>query len=573
MKFFVFFFVVFCCNASYAQLATEFDTLTYFSRMNSSIDSIDISSANLPSTFDGGIALTSPNGLSVNNLLANYTTPNFLPNSSWSKMQFSALPHLGFSYSFGGQGAQFLKAKYNHAFTDSMILQINYARRSGTGSIRNGNFGVDDLTAQFQKLGKFYSLHFKGSFHGATINHPGGITTDSLIENFGLEFSPVFKSNANSKSRVGELHLKNYFDFNKDSLRSLGLITRHDYTIKNRVFLEQDTIFGLYPSVYIDSFATRDQFNLASLANGAGVFAMSKRFYLDALIDYNYWNYQNLAQHKDTSEVSLSSVARLHLKSLNISNNLYFNLIGAFNAFKNSLQLSYEDAKIQANGSFVYEQKAPTPFQRKYFSNTNNYQLSSISLQQWMNSQVNVKYQFKPSISVSLLGEFASINSVYQYNGSQWVNNSINATYASVGVRSALQFGVLNIHPRFVYSASQDSLLPKYQASTRLFIKGKLFKDKKLDAVFGVDVSYISGFRTKYYLPSMDTYDWALTGKPFTEQTNLHAFLSLGISEFRFFFRYENIGYFWSNKSSEVMANYPIASPRMRIGLTWDFFN
>ncbi len=561
------------CNTSYSQLVTEFDTLTYSSRMNSGIDSIDISSADSPSTFDGGIAITSPFSLSVTSLFNNFTSPNFLPKATWKKMEFSAMPHLGFSYSFGGQGSQFLKAKYNHAFSDSMLLQINYTRRSGIGSIRNAFYSLDDVTAQFQRLGNFYSMNLKGSFKGATINHPGGIVTDSLIEDFGLDFSPVYKQNANSRNRTGEVQLRNYFDFNKDSIRSLGLITSHKYEIQNRVYSELDTVFGIYNAVFIDSFSTRDQFNLASITNGGGIYFMNQQLYIDAIINHTYWDYQNLARHRDTSEISFSSFARINWKGFSMNNDLNFNILGRFNEFNDKLRLGYRKNKLETGLNFLYEQKAPSIFQRSYFSNNTSYNLSTVNLQQWMKVNANLAYQVSENISVKAFSEFANINRVYLFDGNQWEDSSFSGSFYSLGVNAGLKFGVFNLHPRFVYSTSNSNLLPKYQASSRVFLKGKIFKDKKLDAVLGVDVTYVSGFNTKRYIPSMDTYDWTVTPSSYTEQINMHAFLSLGISQFRFFFRYENIGYFWSDKTSEIVNSYPIAGSRLRIGLTWDFFN
>ena len=72
--------------------------------MSGSIDSIDISTADYGTTFDGGVSLISPIGLSADFLFENYTSPTFQSKVSWKNMQVSSLPHLGFSYSFGGQG-------------------------------------------------------------------------------------------------------------------------------------------------------------------------------------------------------------------------------------------------------------------------------------------------------------------------------------------------------------------------------------------------------------------------------------------------------------------------------------
>jgi hypothetical protein len=54
---------------------------------------------------------------------------------------------------------------------------------------------------------------------------------------------------------------------------------------------------------------------------------------------------------------------------------------------------------------------------------------------------------------------------------------------------------------------------------------------------------------------------------------NLHVFGGFQIDQFRFFVRFENIGYFWNDNSIELLDAYPITGGQLRVGLTWDFFN
>jgi len=569
---FLFFFI----NLNlFGQLVQEFDTLNFNERMNGSLDSIDIVGANLPTTFDGGRTVLSPKGLSVNQLFNHYTTPNFMAKQYWDKMSFSALPHLGFSYTFGSQTSQFLNARYEQSFSDSLILNIDYRRTSSLGTIRNAGFNTDNVAAQLQRLGKVYSFTLKGRFVSEKINHSGGITTDTLIQDFGLEFTPVLKSNAFSKNKQGIVDWHNYFDFNKDSIQAFGLVLKHDYTIKNRVYTEEDTISGLYPNVYIDSFSTRDQYNLASIRNGIGIFFMNKNVYADVLVDYNYWDYQNLGYHHYRYEFSLHSDVRYSMNKLIVKNKFYFNLAGAFNELSNKTSVQYSLNKFNFSGDLSFEKLAPTAFQRFYKSNNNLYSMteSNIKLQQWTKANVSAKYSPSSSINLRAFASYFSMSSVYLFNGTEWKMNNTQGAVASVGVESAMRFGVFNIQPRFIYSSDEQQFLPKIQASSRLFFKGKLFKAKKLEAALGVDVSYISSFTTRSYNSLLDSYDFYATGSQFTDMVNMHAFVNLGISEFRFFLRFENIGYFWSPKEQLVVNNYPIAGSRIRIGLTWDFFN
>jgi len=558
---------------AYGQFTSSYDTLTYNDRMHGDLDSIDIASADYPSTFAGGIAMTSPHGVSTQSLFNKYTSSSFEPALNPTKMKFSALPHLGFSYSFGGQGSQFIRANYLHAFSDSINLNIDYQRNSGIGSVRNSNFSLNKVNLQFNRLGKFYSLNIQGTYFKSTTQHSGGVLTDSLIEDFGLEFSPVNKENALATNKSGRVQITNYFDFNSTVENAFGILINNEYTIKNKVYSEFDTLFGLYNAIYIDSFSTRDQYNLAEISNGAGLFLKRKSFYVDGMVNHSYWDFQNLGEHLDTNELFFSSFLSLDWKGVSIENKLKLNIIGRYNEFRGNTKVFFQRGKIDLAGQFLFEKKAPIVLQRSYFGNTNKYNLAENDLQEWTKIGINFRYALNNKLKISTFGNLYSIPSVYLYNGSDWRLENIKSNFGRLGIRSDIELGSFHIQPQFVYSFDDNNFLPQFQAYSRLYFQGFLFKGKKLEVAIGVDVSYLSRFDVNAYVPNMDAFDFNSTNQSFSEMSNLHAFLNLGISEFRFFFRYENIGYFWSDKKSVVLANYPIAGSRLRIGLTWDFFN
>jgi len=420
-------------------------------------------------------------------------------------------------------------------------------------------------------MGKRFSTQLKGEYVAHTIGHPGGL--DSLSNN-GLEFSFVNKSDANSVSKAGQVRLMNYLNVLPDSTNALGIMSHHYYSILNRVYTETGDLNAIYDTTFIDSTSTRDQFNLASITNGAGVYFSNPLLYIHGLIDYTYWKYQNLGANYDSTELDLTSHAALTLPKIVLTNDLKFNFLGRFNEFSNRVGVRYRGDKLNASASFLYENKAPTVFQRRYFANNSNYILTSFDKQNWLRVRAGVDYALKnEKIAFAAYGDFASISDVYYFNGSRWAIDSLTANFASVGVKSKMSFGIFNFHPHVVYSIDQNGYLPNFQAYARLFIKGRLFKAKKLEALVGIDASYITSFKTRAFIPTMDTYDWWASTSTFQPVANLHAFLSIGIADFRFYFRYENIGSFWNDVDNDVVLDYPMAQTRMRIGITWDFFN
>lgn len=557
-----------------AQLQSRFDTLTLNTRMNSLLDSIDVSGSLLPTTFDGGVTVLSPAGLTAGTLFRQYTQPVFSSRTDFRRMAFSALPYLGFSYTFGGQGSQFLKARYVQAFRDSTILNIVYDRKSGNGLLRNSAFVGNDLRVQLQHKGRVYSTKLIGSYVSNDVAHSGGLTTDTLIGVYDLEFLPVYRTNAHSKSKLGYADWYNYIDVLKDSSRALGPLIHHRYAIENRVYTEAGTLTDLYSSIYIDSTNTRDQWNLASLANGAGLYYAGKHLFADLSGDYVYWKYQNLGVHYDSVEVDLRSNIRWESRRWLLSNQVKANLLGRYGEFFDRLQANYSHRNVTAGLWGEYALEAPDNWQRRYLANSVFYAMTTPSVQQWFRVRGNFNIRLmQGKLSLGATADMAQISKVYVFNGQEWTNDSVQTTLFTGGVTAALDTRIFHVHTRMLFGQDSKGYLPAAQLYARIFVKGKLFKAKKLEAMAGIDGSYISSYRTRAYLPVMDTYDWFSSTSTFQPVANLHAFVSLGISEFRFFVRYENFGALWWDPKNQEVENYPMATGRLRIGLTWDFFN
>lgn len=568
-------FLVYCTSSiAWGQLTLDYDTLTFNDRFQGRLDSIDMNGCSLGSTFDGGSDLMSAQELSVSGLFRAYTAPTINAGHPFSQMEFSALPHLGFSYSIGGQTSQFLQAKYNQAFTDNTVLDLRYARSSSAGLLRNSSFSKNDLRIQFQHVGAVYSTRLNGRYLANTIAHPWGIQSDSLINLFDLDFIPVISSTANSQFKSGLIEWSNYFDVIGDSSLAIGPMIYTQYGIRNRVYTQTGDLSALYSEINIDSLSTRDQFNVANSQTGVGGFMRTRSLFLEAHVDYNYWRYQNLGVEQDSTELFLKANAAYSYKKLRIQDRLSLNIQGRYGEFENNLTAAYKVNNWVVNGAFNYVRKAPAYEQRKYFANGVSYQLNDLQLQQWMYGKLgaglnlsNEKYRF------NINGHLARIEDLYVFNGSEWVIDSVQTTIAGVEISSSLQFSILHIQPRILISKDSRGYLPTLSAYSRVFIKGKLFKAKKLEALLGVDYSFVDQHTSRVYQPMIDAYSWSNNSMLFQSTSNLHAFFAFGIAEFRFFFRYENIGAYWWDKKNQSVVAYPMPSTRMRLGLTWDFFN
>lgn len=568
---------------AFGQIDLSPDTILYAQKTGGTIDSFDISNADLPTTFDGGRSILSLYGLSTFSFYEDFTSRKYQKFSTFDPLQYSALPHLGFAYSFGGQGSQFVRLDYSQVYSEKLIFNLKYDRNSGNGFIQNASFTENNVRAQLQRNARRYSFQLKTSFQSFQMSHSGGVVddpeTDVIIDTFGLEFAPVNKVAASSTTKMGSIYLKNYFNFSPDSLNHFGVTTAHHYTITSREYLESDYLPGIYGTINIDSLTTRDQFNWARIRNAGGAYYLNKKtqFYLDALIEHGYWNFQNLSRNIDTNEISFVTNARIKIKDFVLNNTARLNLMGAFNEWSEEARFKYSNGKIKASGGFTLKNQAPEPFQRSYFANNFNYKLASIENQILMRTGGGLKWDVNDSVlNVGLSGDFTSLSSVYVFNDNVWSDTDNSSyTFASIQVNARVTIGKFGIQPKVIYTTATHNYLPAFQFYSRIFLKGHLFKAKKLEFVVGVDASYITKFNNRVYIPAVDAFN--MNNAPGTSQTNamfnLHAFASFGIEEFRFFVRYENIGYFWNSRTNEELSGYPISTTRMRIGLTWDFFN
>lgn len=561
------------CSLS-AQLAYTYDTLDLNTRTHGVIDSMDYKAADLAVSFEGGRSLLSAEGLSLDRLFDDYTNQVFQGFYTWKPLRYTRIPHLGFSYTFGGQGSQYLSASYAQVFDQGLVLNVNYDRKSATGVIRNTNFSNDNVALRLEKKGNIYSFKVDGAYRTDSIHHAGGLL-DSLGD-LSLELTPVNKNNAASRSQRGELHFTNYLNFSGDSVSQIGLTTKHSYQILNRRYFEIDTLYAIYDNVFIDSVSTADKYNHASVSNSAGFYIWKNAFYIDGRIGHRYWRFNNLGNDFDTTEIDLSSSLIWKRSDIQIQNQFNFNLIGGFNEWSNRFSANYQRGKLNVGGKLALINEAPDPIMRSYRSNNYSYDLSSVELQSMLKVGGSLSYVYSPKLSVTGFTDYAGLDKTYLFNDSIWTNSTGSLNMLSIGGSGNLTLGKFHFHPKVVYSVQSEGYLPDFQGYLRVYAKTGVFKAKKLLTAVGVDLSYVSAFNHRAYIPGMDSYNWLTTPlkTPMTQPlTNLHAFLSFEIDNFRFYTRFENIGSFWSSRDNEELEGYPLNGTRLKIGVTWDFFN
>ncbi|MEY3237525.1 MAG: hypothetical protein RI883_1626 [Bacteroidota bacterium] len=546
------------------------DSIKIDHRIGGKLDSIDFI-ASSSSTVPGG-QFTLPTA----DLLFNSSGgQQFYSYNDWKTMCFSGLPHIGFSYSFGSQGSQYVQAEYQQVFNKTTLLNIDYTKRVSNGFLRNSDYNHNDLQVQLQRIEKIYSFELKGSYESSRVAQNGGVVTDTLANDFPLIFLPIKKEDTETNTKRIRLFESNYFDFNKDSTRAYGLFTQHELKIKKFVYEENDTLYGLYNSINFDSLQTYDQHQWSQVSSGAGVYLKNFTNFLKVGADVKFWNFQNLGRYYDTTEISIFADYDYSKGRIAITNQLDFNLIGAENGYSNNLELFYNLNKLQIKAMVVHENKLPDYYQR--FAIGNNYQTLLL----------NPEKQQRTKAGLLLEGNLGPFDWIIGYTFSNWTNNYFfidetwrNDSLQSFGfnqfsLRANYRFRILNIQPNYLFTLSNKDfqVIPTHQFQTRIFIKGGIFKAKKLKAYSGVDFSFVSSYQRIGFSSNTSTFQLDNLTTSNLGYSNMHFFAGFQIDEFKFYVRFENIGYFWNDHNIELIEAYPISSTQLRVGLTWDFFN
>ncbi|MDG1331273.1 MAG: hypothetical protein P8P74_03010 [Crocinitomicaceae bacterium] len=569
--------VLFIANwtMSFGQYTYEFDTLSIEDRILGSIDSTDAASGVLPTTFDGGLGILSNEGFSIRRLNNDFGGYRFNQQVVDHPLKFSGLPFIGFAYSFGGQGTQFIRAEYVQSFTDSLLLNVDFAGNIGNGFLRSSTFRSSKVNLGLEWKSSWYTMQLNGNYFTDSLDHNGGIIAgeEGIIDQFGLEFVPVNKSNAAAKNTYGNAVLTNYFHFNSGLENRIGILTKHQYDIKYRAYHEIDTLDGIYNQINIDTSTTYDRVNLARIQNSAGAFFVRGNKYLDFKIGHTYWSNLNLGNDFDTTEIDIASDLRWDFGPIILRNKFKQNIIGGFGALSEKASVHFQAGKWDVSGNLSINRLPPLPYQRSYFANNYSFKLDEINLEDRLQLGGRFAYHFKKdTMMVGASLNSLAIRNAYLFEDTIWnQTGSLNAL--QIGAFGQFQAGKFHFHPRVIYSIEANSYLPQLQANARVYFKSRIFKAKKLLLLVGVDGSYMSSFQPRTFVPSMDAYTWNSTATATQGMANAHFFTTIEISTFRFFVRYENIGYFWNQKTLSEYVGYPIAGQRIRLGLAWSFFN
>lgn len=584
ITFFLFFINLFC----YSQIQKESFNWTLpesviflnstFSTLGA-IDTMDVNGIYLSSSFPLKSTLNRFGLPSIDLLETNESiyTPNFRQRSA---ITFSALPHVGFSYLFGSQGTQLLRANYEQAFKKGFLLNAQIGTDITNGFYRNSGFSQSKYALQLARNSKRHSFFLDASSGKEVRDWNGGLVSDSQALFFSPDILPVRKNDASSEFRNKKISLTNNINLINDSLRVFAIQTKHFYESNARTYSEQNSIVGSYDSIYFDSTQTSDKYNLNTMENQVGFIFKGSILEFSSHAVLRNWSYQNLEIKSDTTEFDLRERVQFKNKRFKITNSSSINLYGAKNAFTIFTEASTSFLCCKLHFNHLYQKSLPNVFKRYYSSNNVFYKLENFDLQTQQKFRFLVSKSFSKQV-VSFDYTLVSFNQNYFFNSlvSEWKKDLpvSKAIIHQAKISSDFHFSFLHIYPSYTFTKMDESInfLPQHTFETRVLIKGGIFKAKKLKGMLGFDFIALSSYKSLTYIPQMGIFDFNILSQEKANSGTMNAgiFTGFEVDKFRFYLRWDNLAYLWANRMQSFVIGSPLPSTQIKLGITWDFWN
>lgn len=522
----------------------------------------------------GGFAQLYEHNLSTNL----YTSPagfTYLQNEKRVTERRAGLPYIGFRYGFGSALNQAADVNYHQFFSEDSHLHFRYHRRTSNGLIRRGAFRLNDVHLIVHHKKDAWSTKLDAYYGGHFYEENDGLIGFGEIGSQPLDFIPVQKENAETDVRKIDIKWMNYYRLYSDSLIAHGGVARTHYTLTGREYRERNIdISGSIP-IFIDSIATRDQFQTPSIAQGGGYFFSSDFLQVDGTLNFRYWRYQNLGQYRDTAEIFLHSNAFIGWDRFNIRNEFYLNTLGALGELYNRASLFFEPIpKTYIKGGVNFDNRLPVPYQRFHFANHIQWELENLETQQIINLNGRIQYGDTNMIYAGL--DLTSVNNGLYFIADQWRQDTLD--FVSVGtlnIGGEFHSRLWHLYPQVMLRFNTDNYAyqPAFSARLRAAFKKGYFKDDALILAFGVDLGYDTDHDHLLYNTLLNVMEPGTNPLATPSLFRINFFMGAQIDTFRFFLRAENIDYFINPQDAPIDLRFPTTPFLVRLGITWDFFN
>ena len=571
------------------------DTVQFDDNCGGRLDTVDrsylISTSMLPGAgFNSFFGIPT---IMMMNEQGNFQTFGF--NQLKANWKFSALPHIGFYYSFGSKGAQTIHTDYQQVFSKSTLLNISLDRNGSNGVIRNNAYSKSNLLVNLRKVDGKFRYVLQSRFAQQTNGLSGGFIEKPAQLSEYL-FTPVLSENAQSISNIGQVNLTNRFMLNKDSTNvKHALISYHTFDVLHRRFNERGDLNSLYEFA-LDSIETRDQYQVNRLINGFGYGVLTRFFEASFLLIQKYNQLQNLGWFSNRNETAIrvnyewrkGNFIFLHENEFVLLNNTAaFSINKDYNfAAGNDLPLGYSTINaayksLKLKTGLVAQLSHTQQDLDKGFMSTNTFVYSwntifndPLSKTKKLDVKAYANYSVLPWLTIKASNHFISLQNPRFWNGNTWGGPLIftQQTFNEAKLSLELSSKNLSLEPMVLHNAFSERM-PRLVTGGQLSFTKRVFEAKKMNLLLATQVYYIGSYQLMNYDGRVDSWVSNANNPMSKARYFLNFIAGFEIDEFRFFAKLENIETLWNREAQPIALNYYNSPFLIRIGITWDFFN
>ena len=559
-------------------LEPDMDTVYFNMRSGTRhIDSLDISYYNLnPSLFNNGRGY-----LPEYRELKDWGTYRHLFADERvtykAKHHFTALPYVGFFYSFGGGGDQVMDLRYIHNLTEKINLSFRYHRSADNGQMRGTRVDNNELSLKLSYIGQRFRSYGDGYYAFDNYMENGGISETQTLEPFTIDIFQTNKTDATVRVKRANITIKNFLSIGKDSLSPWNLYFSPSFHTYHRRFEELNLSPELQATANYSSTYTTDNFQEPHLLLDAGILFSKKRFKFSAGYVYDYWLFTNHSNRFSGVDNYLVSAIKWEFGKFHFTNDFRFFITGNPFEFRDNAKLTYHfSEKSRVGAELLIENYFIEPFQMRYSANHFDWQNDYAGSTPTNRLFGEVFYEFRGKQKVRIDIRQLVINNQYVFQNGDWAPSGVTQSVFTPRLTGELRFGKFVSQSNLEYFVSNKAVIqhPDYRIRTRFLLDTPLFKAKRLLVATGVEVNYVSDYRVVSYIPELGVYHYGNNTENFKfNPLQLDFFINLQADRFRFFIQANGLNNFWDSSPRFNAESHPVRPFFMRLGLCWDFVN
>ena len=487
----------------------------------------------------------------------------------------TALPYLGFAYSFGTQASQHMRMNYAQSFRKGLIINAQYVSHGANGFIRNNAWKNKDFSVVISKQSTRYQGTLLMDVISDSRQFSGGLQADSLALSFPLNLIPVLKDSCRADVKMRRVLLNQSFNLLRDTTKYFGIYLASSLQDFNRYYYEKDTLSGIYPMIAYDSSSTFDHFEKVDFKNEMGLGFSRKSLRFKAGLCNDLWRLRMRGNQRDTLELGIKGSLDYQYKKMDLKATFNRTLIGGFNEQFIAFGMNYKLSNgHQMHLSGMYHKEAPEVLQRFYFGNTAAYSMLAPQLQEVLSALVSIDGKIL-SMDYQLKMGYLHTANVYQFNGQFWLNNlnCSNVSMGDLGFKLRKSFKGFYLEPGINAYLFQPDYLPSLSIDGTAGFNGYITRTKSLYFFTNIRYRYSNAYRPFSLSPQLSAILFPVNNSSMSAYHDLSVFAGFKVQSFKFFVSAANLGSFWMKADQLWYDRTPIPAFQLQLGINWEFWN